>query len=110
MAKARIVTARLKFSPRKAGRDMGEGQLADRLARSLEFTDGLDVLTVADRGDMLRHGVAAIKALRRLTRELDWATDQLDIEQALCANSVSRARDHAAAVLAAIRAAEGREG
>lgn len=49
--KTRIVTARLKFSPRQHGCDLNDGQLTDLLRNALNFTNGLDVETVLDGGN-----------------------------------------------------------
>jgi len=61
MSRVRIITARLKFSARKHGRDMTEAELANYLGAQLEFADGLDVETVLD-GDPMK---GAMPALRR---------------------------------------------
>lgn len=67
MAKSRIITARLRFSPKKAGEDMNEAALADWLANVLNFSDGLDVATVMDRGDTVKELQAAlVLAIERL--------------------------------------------
>lgn len=67
MARSRIITARLHFSPKKAGEDMNEAALADWLANVLNFSDGLDVASVMDRGDTVKDLQAALKlAIERL--------------------------------------------